>query len=94
MVKFGNPLRKLKIAIIRCSGRSRITGHLVVSGRGGGLRNHWIFLDFFRSILEVPGKVRKIIRDFHRTGFIGLVIFRNGFISCVLLPEGLGVGGF
>ena len=86
-------LRKFCISKVRLSGRNSF-GHITIRGRGGGLVDKVVLLDFWRSVKEVPGKVRKVFKSPGHTGFVGVILFRNGLLSCQVLPEGLSEGHY
>jgi large subunit ribosomal protein L2 len=68
------------------SGGRNFLGRVCIVGRGGGTKKKYIFIDFFRKINNF-GTIIKIIKDLNRTGYIGLVFYKNGLTNFILISE-------
>lgn len=63
-------------------------GRITTFHRGGGLKRKFRNLDFKRDFyFFVPAIVKKIYKDFYRTGFVALILYYNGVLSYILSPE-------
>ena len=85
--------KRLTINTVSKGGRSN-RGKITAYHRGGGHKRRYRFVDFERSLLNVPGVILKIESDPMRTGNIGLVCYSNGIVSYILVPEGLKEGDY
>jgi ribosomal protein L2 len=72
----------------KIAGGRNFLGRLTVSHIGGGVKNKYRIVDFYRNINQY-GFVLRICKDFYRSGFIGLVIYDSGLSNFILLSEGL-----
>ncbi len=75
----------------RCDGRNAY-GRITVWHRGGGAARKYRYIDFKRSVRDVPGKVTSIEYDPNRNVRIGLIAYANGAKRYILFPSGLKVG--
>lgn len=75
----------------RCSGRN-CYGRITVRHRGGGALRKYRVIDFKRSHRDIPGVISAVEYDPNRNVRIGLVVYKSGEKSYILLPEGLKVG--
>ena len=82
--------KKMKIGITGQSGRN-YTGKLCVFHRGGGKKRRFRVVDFYRR-LNMKGVVYKVISSSRHSALLGLVVYLNGFISTIVLSEGLDLG--
>jgi large subunit ribosomal protein L2 len=72
------------------SGRNFL-GRLTVQHKGGGVKNKYRVLDFYRNINQY-GFILRVCKDFFRSGFLGLVVYESGLSNFILLSEGLVKG--
>jgi len=63
-------------------------GRLCVQHQGGADKHNIILVDRFRYI-NAFGHILRIIDDFFRTAFLGLVLYDNGLSNFVLVSEGV-----
>lgn len=77
---------------LRKSGGRNSYGRITVRHRGGGALRKYRVIDFKRVTKDVPGRVTTIEYDPNRNVRIGLVTYKNGAKSYMLLPEGITVG--
>jgi large subunit ribosomal protein L2 len=70
----------------------RSGGKIAVRHQGGGHKRFLRDIDFVRAHVDVPARVDAIEYDPNRGGRIGLIIYRDGRKSYILLPDGLKVG--
>lgn len=75
----------------KISGRNN-KGRIAVRHRGGGVKRRYKYIDFKRDYRDVPFKVKSMVYDPNRSGYVGLIVYSNGYFSYVLLPEGVQVG--
>jgi len=67
------------------------SGKICVFHRGGGNKKIYRVIDFWFRVNSF-GYLCGINYDPYRTGFVGLILFDNGFFSNVLLADGVKVG--
>lgn len=82
-----------KITHIGCktqSGRNFL-GKICVHHQGGGNKNKYIYIDFYRR-LNSFGFIIKVIKCFKRTGFLGGILYENGLFAYMLLSENIQIG--
>ena len=84
------PERSLVVGKKRSSCRNAY-GRITVRHRGGGVVRKYRLVDFKRLQRDVPGTVKTIEYDPNRNVRIGLVVYKNGAKSSMLLPDGIAV---
>src|SRR3989344_4711614 len=67
-------------------------GRITVRHKGGGAKRLWREIDFHYNKKDIPGRVESIEYDPNRSGFIALVLYRDGERRYVLAPQGLARG--
>jgi large subunit ribosomal protein L2 len=85
------PIKKLIVMLRRSDGRNN-KGRITSYHRGGGVRKKFRLLDFSRSVLEIPGFIRRFEYDPNRNVPIALVCYANGILSYVLATQGAVAG--
>jgi len=85
------PFKPLTSGRKRAVGRSNV-GRISVRHKGGGHKRLYRLIDFKYEKIDVPGRVETIEYDPNRTGFVGLVLYRDGARRYMLLPKTLNVG--
>lgn len=85
------PHKALTVGKQRISGRNN-QGRVTVPHKGGGHKRSYRLIDFKMNKLEIPARVETVEYDPNRSGFIGLVVYRDGERRYVLLPQGVAVG--
>ncbi len=70
----------------------RSGGKISVRHQGGGAKRFLREVDFVRAHFDVPARIDSIEYDPNRGGRIGLLIYRDGRKSYMLLPDGMKVG--
>jgi large subunit ribosomal protein L2 len=78
-------------------GRSRAVGRnsfgrITMRHKGGGHKRLWRDINFSYDKRNVPAKVETIEYDPNRSGFVGLLLYRDGERRYALLPQSLKVG--
>lgn len=63
-------------------------GRICVQHQGGADKHNYVLVDRFRNI-NLYGFVLRIIDDFFKTAFLGLILYTNGLINFILLSEGV-----
>ncbi|MEK7209185.1 MAG: 50S ribosomal protein L2 [Patescibacteria group bacterium] len=84
------PFKPLTYGRQRAVGRSA-AGRITVRHKGGGHKRLYRLIDFKYDKIGVSGRVETIEYDPNRSGFIGLVLYRDGARRYVLLPKELKV---
>ncbi|HEY4524699.1 MAG TPA: 50S ribosomal protein L2 [Candidatus Paceibacterota bacterium] len=84
------PFKSLTYGRHRAVGRSN-AGRITVRHKGGGHKRLYRLIDFKYDKIGVPGRVETIEYDPNRSGFIGLVLYRDGARRYLLLPKELKV---
>jgi large subunit ribosomal protein L2 len=82
--------KSFSLGFVLAGGRNFL-GRICVQHRGGGNKTKFMKTDRYRYINQF-GFVFRILRDYYRTGFIGLIFYDNGLSSFILLSEGLVKG--
>ncbi len=90
-VTVGKPYKKLVRPLTRISGRNH-HGRITLRRRGGGHKRRYRVIDFKRDKLGVPAKVATIEYDPNRSGFIALLVYRDGEKRYIVAPHNLHVG--
>ena len=85
------PEKSLTKGFRRGSGRNAY-GRITTRHKGSGVKRKWRDIDFTYSKKEIPGKVVSIEYDPNRSGFISLVIYKDGDKRYLLLPQTVSVG--
>jgi len=85
------PEKFLTVGNSRNVGRMK-TGKISIRHRGGGNKRRYRLIDFRCKKLDVPGRVIAVEKDPNRTGFIALVVFRDGEKKYVLAWQGAKTG--
>jgi large subunit ribosomal protein L2 len=85
------PHKALTKGFRRGSGRNAF-GRITSPYKGGGHKRSFREIDFKYDTLDIPAKVETLEYDPNRSGFIGLVSYRNGAKRYVLVPKSMKVG--
>ena len=67
-------------------------GRLTMRHQGGGNKKLFRNVDFIYDKKDIPATIKTVEYDPYRTGFIGLVFYKDGEKRYVLLPKGMKVG--
>src|SRR3989344_2437800 len=86
-----NPLKALTYGRKRDVGRNAF-GRVTVRHKGGGHKRLYREISFAYDKLDIPATVQSVEYDPNRSGFIGLVAYRDGERRYVLLPKSVKVG--
>lgn len=86
-----NPLKSLTKGFRRGTGRNH-HGRVTTRHKGGGHKRLFRDIDFVYNKFDIPFTVKTVEYDPNRTGFIGLVFYRDGEKRYILLPKGAKVG--
>ncbi len=87
----GKPLKSLTKGFRRGSGRNNL-GRITTRHKGGGHKRLHRDVDFSYNKLDIPFTVKTIEYDPNRSGFIGLVAYKDGERRYVLLHKEARVG--
>ena len=85
------PEKSLTSGFHRPMGRNN-RGRITTRHKGGGHKRLFREIDFRYEKLDIPYTVKTVEYDPNRSGFIGLVFYRDGEKRYVLLPKGVKVG--
>lgn len=87
-----DPLKALTYGRKRDVGRNAF-GRVTVRHKGGGHKRLYRDISFAYDKLDIPATVQSVEYDPNRSGFIGLVAYRDGERRYLLLPKEVKVGG-
>ena len=85
------PSKALTAGFQRAVGRNNY-GRLTVRHKGGGVKRRYRDIDFVYDKKDIPAILESVEYDPNRTGFIGLLRYKDGERRYVLLPLGVKVG--
>ncbi len=83
-----NPLKALTKGQKSTGGRNS-AGRTTSLNRGGGNKKSYRQIDFVYNKKDIPARVETIEYDPYRTGFIALVLYRDGERRYILAPQNL-----
>lgn len=83
-----NPLKSLTKGKRSTGGRNSF-GRTTVLNRGGGNKRTYRLIDFKYNKKDIPARVETIEYDPYRSGFIALVLYKDGERRYILAPQGL-----
>ncbi len=86
-----DPVKSLTTGVKRPVGRNH-HGRITVRHKGGGHKRLLRDVDFSYGKRNIPATVKSIEYDPSRSGFIGLLAYRDGERRYALLPKGTKVG--
>ena len=86
-----NPEKSLTKGYKRGTGRNN-RGHITVRHKGGGHKRLRRDIDFYYDKHDIPFTVKTVEYDPNRSGFIGLVLYKDGEKRYVLLHNSARVG--
>lgn len=85
------PFKGLLRPLKRISGRNN-HGRITLRRRGGGHKRRYRVIDFKRDKFGVPARVATIEYDPNRSGFIAMLVYRDGEKRYIIAPSSLTVG--
>lgn len=85
------PNKSLTYGRKRHVGRNN-AGRISTRHQGGGHKRLFREIDFKYNKVGIPAKIESVEYDPNRSGFIGLVCYRDGERRYMLLPQGVKVG--
>ncbi len=86
-----NPLKSLTAGGRSTGGRNNL-GRTTNLNRGGGNKRTYRLIDFKFDKKDVPARVETIEYDPYRSGFIALVLYKDGERRYILVPQQVAVG--
>lgn len=86
-----SPRKALTIGGRSTGGRNNM-GRTTALNRGAGNKRTFRVIDFRFDKKEIPARVETIEYDPYRTGFIALVLYRDGERRYILVPQGVSAG--
>jgi large subunit ribosomal protein L2 len=90
-VTASEPVKSLSRGFRRANGRNN-TGRITTRHKGGGHKRLFRDIDFTYSKANIPFTVKTVEYDPNRSGFIGLVAYKDGERRYILLPKNAKVG--
>jgi large subunit ribosomal protein L2 len=91
VITTNDPYKPLTTGFKRGVGRNAF-GRITSPYKGGGHKRSFREIDFRYDIMDIPAKIQTVEYDPNRSGFIGLVAYKNGAKRYVLLPKSMKVG--
>jgi large subunit ribosomal protein L2 len=85
------PNKKLTTGFKRGAGRNSF-GRLTTRSIGGGHKRRFRDIDFLYNKIDIPARVESIEYDPNRTGFIALILYKDGERRYILTPQSVKVG--
>lgn len=85
------PHKALTRKIRENAGRNH-RGVITMRHQGGGNKKLYREVDFLQNKIGVPGRVETLEYDPYRSGFIALIVYRDGERRYILAPKDLKVG--
>lgn len=85
------PEKSLTSGFRRGSGRNA-QGRITMRHKGGGHKRRFRDVDFIFEKFDIPARVASIEYDPNRSGFIALVVYRDGEKRYILAPKSVVVG--
>ncbi|MEK7590177.1 MAG: 50S ribosomal protein L2 [Patescibacteria group bacterium] len=85
------PYKPLTTRLKSHAGRNN-RGVVTMQHQGGGNKKLYRCVDFKQDKIDIPGKVETIEYDPYRSGFIALVLYRDGERRYILAPKDIKVG--
>lgn len=86
-----DPEKSLVFGFKRDVGRNS-QGRITTRHKGGGVKRLWREVDFLYDKKDIPARIVSVEYDPNRTGFIALLVYRDGEKRYVLAPQNLKVG--
>lgn len=90
-VTVSEPQKSLTKGFRRANGRNN-TGRITTRHKGGGHKRLFRDIDFTYTKLDIPFTIQTVEYDPNRSGFIGLVAYKDGERRYTLLHKGAKVG--
>ena len=84
------PIKKFNFSKKSSGGRNN-KGSVTVKSLAFGHKKNYRILDFFRTVRNIPGKVRRLEYDPNRNSYIALVCYKNSMLSYTLAYEGIKI---
>src|SRR3989338_6713865 len=91
VITTNNPHKPLTRGRKRDVGRNSL-GRITVRHKGGGHKRSYREIDFLYNKINIPARVETVEYYPNRSGFIGLVLYRDGERRYMLLPKSVKVG--
>jgi large subunit ribosomal protein L2 len=91
LLSHSEPHKALTRGVTRAHGRNA-HGRITTRHKGGGHKRLWRDIDFRYEKRNIPARVETVEYDPNRSGFIGLLLYRDGERRYALLPQSVGVG--
>lgn len=85
------PEKSLTFGFARRPGRNA-DGRVTTRHKGGGAKRRFRLVDFLYDKFDIPARVEAVEYDPNRSGFIALLVYRDGEKRYVVSPQGLSVG--
>jgi large subunit ribosomal protein L2 len=85
------PNKRLTSGFKRSAGRNAF-GRLTTRSTGGGHKRRFRDIDFLYNKIDIPARVESMEYDPNRSGFIALILYRDGERRYILAPQSVKVG--
>jgi len=87
----GKPLKSLTFGKNSTGGRNNL-GRITSRSRGGGHKNRYRKIDFYRKKDDLKAKVERIEYDPNRSAHVALVKYEDGTVNYILAPSKIKIG--
>ena len=87
----GKPLKSLTRGKNSTGGRNNL-GRITSRSRGGGHKNKYRLVDFYRKRDDIAAKVVRIEYDPNRSSYLALIKYSDGIMNYILAPDKLKIG--
>jgi len=91
LLTHSEPHKALTSGVQRAVGRNN-RGRITTRHKGGGHKRLFREIDFSYDKKEIPARVETIEYDPNRSGFIGILLYKDGERRYALLPQSVAVG--
>ena len=87
----GKPHKSLSFGKTSTGGRNNL-GRITSRSRGGGHKNNYRMIDFYRKKDDVKATVERIEYDPNRSSHLALIKYSDGMMNYILAPEKIKIG--
>ena len=87
----GKPLKPLTFGKTSTGGRNNF-GRITSRSKGGGHKNKYRMLDFYRKKDDVKAKIERIEYDPNRSAYVALLKYEDGLRNYILAPSKIKIG--
>ena len=89
----GKPIKSLTVKSHSTGGRNNL-GRITSRHKGGGHKQKYRQIDFYRKKDDMKAKIERIEYDPNRTAYLALIKYDDGVMNYIIAPSKLKVGDF